>query len=416
MKNLVKLLTLVLLIMISVTACDHRPKVISPIEIPNLDSLKTYVDKANQTEDAKDQYFAALYYLKQYTAADTTKAIDLLTKSAGQKFPFAANELGNIYSADSTNSRYDIKKAIEYYEVGVKGGSDRAMINLASLYINGEGVTPDYKRALQLRTDATLGLLALAEAGDLMAQHRLGCNLVDGMGVVKNQKAGLAWIKKAADKGNMLAQYSMGICYTYGYGGLKKDRQEAFEYFKKAADKGDAKAMTCVASAYKSGIGTEMNRYSAFNNFLKAANLGEQDAMFEVALAYQNGYGTDIDYAEAFKWYKKLAELGNTSAQNNLGAMYQNGQGVVKDEAEAFKWFLKAANAGATFSMRVVGGCYFEGTGVDRDITKAFEWWKKAAESGDKISMQNIAMCYETGLGTAKDASAAEYWNALARN
>ena len=217
MKNLVKLLTLGLLIMISVTACDKSPKVISPIEIPNLDSLKTYVDKANQTEDAKDQYFAALYYLKQYTAADTTKAIELLTKSAGQKFPFAANDLGIIYSADSTNSRYDIKKAIEYYEAGGKGGSDRAMTNLANLYINGEGVTPDYKRALQLRTDATLGLLALAEAGDLMAQHRLGCNLADGTGVAKNQKAGLTWIKKAADKGNMLAQYSMGIYYTYGY-------------------------------------------------------------------------------------------------------------------------------------------------------------------------------------------------------
>ncbi|MBD5326236.1 MAG: sel1 repeat family protein [Bacteroides sp.] len=410
MKKLLQF-SLAVLMLLAHMACSNRPKVVSPIEIPNLDSLKIYVDKAGQTEDATDQYFAALYYLDQHSSSDTTKAIELLTKSAKHEFPFAAVALGNIYSTDSMNSLYDIKKAVEYYEVGVKNGSDRAMTKLANLYIDGKGVQPDYNKALQLRSDAILGLLQLAEKGDMAAQWRLGCNLIDGIGVATNASAGLQWIKRAADKGFTPAYYSLGLCYANGMGGLEKNPKEAFNYIKKAADKEHPDALYRLGKYYDSGFGVERSEYSAFRSFKKAAELGNTDAMFDVALAYHNGNGTITDYQQAFNWYKKLADMGNTSAQNNIGSMYDNGQGVVKDKTEAFKWFMKAAQGGAAFSMRIVGGCYFEGNGVDRDITKAFEWWKKAAEAGDITSMENLAVCYGNGLGTTKDTGAANYWS-----
>ncbi len=144
-------------------SCSSGPKVISPVSVPNVDSLETYIDRASRTKDAKDQYFAANYYLQQYTASDTAKAIELLKLAAAQNYPFAANQLGNIFSADSTNSRYDINKAVEYYELGVKYGSDNAMTNLADLLMEGQGVEKDSERAQQLRAVAMLGILALAE-------------------------------------------------------------------------------------------------------------------------------------------------------------------------------------------------------------------------------------------------------------
>lgn len=146
MKHLSIHFAIGLALMCTAVACTGKPKVVSPIYVPNVDSLKTYVDKAIQTNDPQDQYFAAEYYLQQYTSTDSTKAVELLLKSASQDLPWAANQLGNIFSEDSTNSRYDIKKAVEYYELGVKNGSDRAMTNLANLYINGKGVETNYDK------------------------------------------------------------------------------------------------------------------------------------------------------------------------------------------------------------------------------------------------------------------------------
>ena len=398
------------LIMVSAVACNNRPKVVAPIEVPNLDSLKTYVDQAIKTNDPKDQYYAAQYYLEQYTSADTAKAIDLLTKSASQDFPWAANVLGNIYSADSTNSYYNINKAIEYYELGVKNGSDGAMTNLADLYVNGEGVETNLEKALQLRTDAILGLLALAEKGDAAAQQRLGANLADGTGVPVNRKAALEWIRKSADQGNINGISWLGWYYENGEGGLEQDLKEAFNYRLKAAEKGSVYDMLRVGIFYSSGTGVENDLDKAFEYFLKAAKLGNTDAMFPTANCYQNGHGTEKNYKEAFKWYKKCAERGNTSAMNNIGSLYLNGDGIAKDEKEAFRWFLKAAENGNSWSQRVIGDFYHDGVGTDADKTKAFEWYKKGAENGDRIAKSRLAYCYQNGEGVPKDIKLAEYW------
>ena len=410
MKKSFSLLSLTLTLMILGISCNNHYKVVSPIEQLNLDSLKTFVDKAPKTNDPKDQYYAAQYYLQQYTASDSTKAIDLLTKSVAQNFPFAANLLGNIYSADSTNKYYDIKKAVEHYQIGAKNGSNRAMTNLANLYMDGKGVEIDYRKALQLCTDATLGLLDLAENGDAAAQCELGIKLYDGIGIPTNEKAGFGWIKKSVEQEYLPAYYMMGAYYLSGLGVVDKDDKEAFRYFLKAADKGHVGAMNMVATCYGNGRGTDNDLEKAFEYYLKAANLGNEDAIFATALSYQQGHGTDTNYKEAFNWYKKSAERGNTNAMNNIGAMYQEGNGVGKDKEEAFKWFMKAAKKDNPFSQRVVGDCYRDGDGVEVDKTKAFEWYKKGAENGDKIAMNRLGGCYLEGIGVPKDVDLAIYW------
>lgn len=391
-------------------SCNNRPKVVSPVTLPNVDSLKSYVSKAPKTNDPLDQYFAAEYYLEQRTPSDTTKAIDLLTKAASQNEPFSANELGNIFSEDSTNCHYNVEKAVEYYKLGVKNGSDRAMINLANLYMDGRGVNTDYEEAFQLRSDAILGLLALAEAGDAAAQQRLGTYLIDGRGCPKNLTEGFNWVKKSADQDYPNALYSLGVCYQFGYG-VEEDKKEAFRFYERAAEKGGySYAYYQLASMFASGLGVERNSEKAFENYLKAAELGKKEAFFTVALAYQIGDGVKKDFKQAYQWYKKAADGGDTNAMNNIGAMYDNGQGFAKNDREAFKWYLKAAEAGSPFSQRIVGFKYFNGEGVDRDLTKAFEWVSKAAQGGDNTAATALSNMYRNGLGTPVDLQAADYW------
>jgi TPR repeat protein len=115
--------------------------------------------------------------------------------------------------------------------------------------------------------------------------------------------------RKAAERGDAVAQYSLGFCYHKGEG-MAKDDVEAVKWYRKAAEQGYAVAQ------------------------------------YSLGCRYDKGDGVLQDYVEAVKWYRKAAEQGFASAQYNLATSYRTGQGVVKDDVEAYKWYNLAAASG----------------------------------------------------------------------
>ncbi len=127
--------------------------------------------------------------------------------------------------------------------------------------------------------------------------------------------------RKAADQGNAVCQYDLGLMYTNA-NGVPKDNAEAANWFRKAAEQGNADAQFQLGRLYD----------SLFKNIYLN---GQPD----------NG-GLPFDDAEAFKWYLKAAKQGNVSAQFYLGAKYSFGRGVLQDDIEAIAWLNIAAAAG----------------------------------------------------------------------
>ena len=130
-----------------------------------------------------------------------------------------------------------------------------------------------------------------------------------GRGVQKNYYKAVEWYTKAAEKGDMLAQYNLGICYEHGRG-VTKNYNKAVEWYTKAAQQG----------------------YEGAEN-----NLGT---------CYRYGRGVPNDDSKAVKWYTKAAEKGYTLAQYNLGVCYEFGHGVTKDYDKAIEWYTLAALKG----------------------------------------------------------------------
>ena len=60
-----------------------------------------------------------------------------------------------------------------------------------------------------------------AEQGDALAQYFLGIAYVNGEGVPENDAEAARWFRRAAEQGNALAQGSLGIAYADGLGVLK---------------------------------------------------------------------------------------------------------------------------------------------------------------------------------------------------
>jgi len=124
----------------------------------------------------------------------------------------------------------------------------------------------------------------------------------------------LANLRTKAEKGDVNAEYSLGICYSDGKLGLVKDDNEAMKWYRKAAEQNVAEAEVLV------GIDC----------------VKSHDASEDVNV--RSRYAT-----EAIKWFSKAAEQNDGLGQLLLSTCYEHGEGVVQDIVEAYKWALLAA-------------------------------------------------------------------------
>lgn len=70
--------------------------------------------------------------------------------------------------------------------------------------------------------DSFASLCKAAEQGDIDAQYELGNCYYNGNGVSEDKAEAVKWYYKAANRGYARAQYSLGNCYYNGYGVHKR--------------------------------------------------------------------------------------------------------------------------------------------------------------------------------------------------
>jgi tetratricopeptide (TPR) repeat protein len=80
-----------------------------------------------------------------------------------------------------------------------------------------------------------------AESGDAIAQFTLGRMYANGTSVAKDETQAVAWFQKAAEQGNADAQYALGLSYDTGRG-VVEDGSQALDWYKKAAEQGHKEA------------------------------------------------------------------------------------------------------------------------------------------------------------------------------
>lgn len=181
-----------------------------------------------------------------------------------------------------------------------------------------------------------------AERGDAVAQFELGVAYDEGNGVPQDYKAAVSWYRKAAEQGNAKAQFNLGLMYCAGQGVLE-DCKEGAAWLRKAANQGDANAQFKLGVIYRSGLDVPKDNSEAAGWFRKAAEQGSQDAQTDLGAMYERGEGMPQNYAEAVNWYRKAAEQGDGHAQVFLGYMYRYGKGIAQNYVESYKWYLLAA-------------------------------------------------------------------------
>ncbi|GAB7023950.1 hypothetical protein JCM12178A_25090 [Salidesulfovibrio brasiliensis] len=154
--------------------------------------------------------------------------------------------------------------ALKWCQLAADRGNDQAKINLGVMYMQGDGVEKDYKKALELFKEASCNDDGIS---------------TNNVGVVFYQRGkfldALHWYRKAEKYGNSLASYNIGIMYLRGHG-VPKSYFLAHKYFLKAARKGVGLAQINLALMYIHGLGLEIDYITAYSWLNLASANGDE--------------------------------------------------------------------------------------------------------------------------------------------
>ena len=143
------------------------------------------------------------------------------------------------------------------------------------------------------------------------------------MGITANRNARIA----------KLALFLLAFaCLAVFQPGCAED--EYIRQIRKAAERGDVEAQYDLGFMYASGEGVSEDSRQAVKWFHKAAKQGHTGASAALFLMYNKGKGVSEDYVEAFAWVNLAAELGKDKAVNSRDWLRRRMTAEQVDKAE----------------------------------------------------------------------------------
>ena len=262
---------------------------------------------------------------------------------------------------------------------------------------------------------------AKAEKGDAIAQFSLGIYYFNGDEVTKDVGECVKWCQKAAEQNLVQAKIYLAGIYFNGMG-IATNRVEAVKWLRLAVEQNSPQAEWILGQAYENGQGVEENFVEAADLYRKAAEQGLAEAQYRLGeLCFygktltQKGDGSlKMDLVGAEKWYCKAAEQGQVDSQAQLGFIRLI---FKQDYADAAKWLSKAAEKDDSVAEYLFGLMHAEGLGMQKDYVEGAKWIQKAAEQGHVEAQTAIGTMYYLGQGVEKDYSEAyAWWNMAAKS
>lgn len=188
-------------------------------------------------------------------------------------------------------------------------------------------------------------LKPLAELGHKRAQTGMGLMYLYGDGLAKDEKKAIEWFKKASCQDHDWALYHLGTSYYYGRG-VTKNYKLSFEYYQKASLQNNASAFLALGHLYGSGRGVEKDNFIAIKNYKKALGLGEFDAAFFLGEIYYSGDQVVTDLVTALMWLNVADQSGDNAAYTFIE--YLENQLAIEDVLEAKEMADKCISSGYT--------------------------------------------------------------------
>jgi len=391
--------------------------------------------------DLGDQYFYT-----EGTERNIELAFTYYKKAADQNNPVGHYNVGKYFI-----EKGQIKEAIEYLTRAKELGYTKATIRLSRLYLSGEGIRKNKKKAFKMMQQAV-------EANDTLAYHQLGLYHLQGIGTKKDEKMalkyfeqssenkipagmynrglllleakklkrdfdnGFFWLDKAAENGDVHAIKKLIELYHESHAFLKKKsvlylNEMEFYYKELLARKNDIETLVEVANSYYEGRPYTKVNYDKANMYFNELVKADQTAGYlGLGLSYLFGRGLKVDYVKAREYLEIAQTRGDIQAMNGLGEIYRQGYGVDVNYQRAKDYYTEAAKGNETNALINLGLLNYRKQIQGAKNELAFQYMTTAGERGNKLAHYWLGIFYEKGIGTAEDhhKAEAEYKKAIA--
>ena len=305
-----------------------------------------------------------------------------------------------------------------------------ALINLGMMLETGEMIPKDV-------TEAAACYKKAADKGNAVAQHKFGHMLELGIGVEKDEKAAFAYYKLSADNKNPDGIQGYACCLLNGIGG-PANAKEGVRLIKESADARNAKGLFNYGLLLLHGEFIPMNAEQAKECFKASSDLGyipalvrygmiltksnQFDEAFEVFTRASNSGDAAADvqlgllmekqnkFEEAASYYNKAAREGNSNGLLKYGFCLLNGKGVPLNKTEASNYFKKAAEQGNTQAMVTYAKMCIDGTIIKKDVEKGVDLLTKAAAKKNKEASLTLGNLYFEGTEVTRDLQKAAFY------
>lgn len=207
-----------------------------------------------------------------------------------------------------------------------------------------------------------------------------------------------------AERGDLLAQFNMGVLALQGQGGLTPAQADGF--LTPAAQNGDVPAQMLLAD-----LAVDRQDWTAAQSWYQAAaTAGDARAQFMAGRLADDGLAGAVDPDAAARWYELAARQDFVPAQLALGRLKLD----KGNPEEGGIWLERAALAGQVDAQFDLAVLLASGMGVAQDLPAARNWYFRAAQAGNTNAMRNLSLMQARGQGGARSFRAALAWALLA--
>ncbi len=355
-------------------------------------------------------------------AADATflasLSIEELKKHAASGDKIAKVRLAEMYFSGRIIDgqvilRKDLKESLRLNTELAEAGHPDSQWNLAMFYLQGvhqrleDGTQVDLLK--ENPAEAAKWLHKASAQDYTSAMVILGGLYEKGEGVSLNYKKAMDWFEKAAVLGDAQACHVIGLAYLNGRGNVVPiDKAKAIEWIQRGADKGDSQSQYALAEAYLKGEGVKKDFGAARKWLVRAAWQNEPRAQFQLSRMLRDGQGGSKDMARAAMWAniainnrvfdaKEVFDgiRDKLSREETIRAMELVRKYVPRIEkrevtnvGDDLAKTVAKANKGAKEAQYQLGLRYLSGTDVKADRVQACKWLKLAAQQDHALALK----------------------------
>jgi TPR repeat protein len=308
------------------------------------------VDRSTFRNSAADDQPKLAAALGAYYRYDWAKAIDIL-KSATASDPNV--QFVTALALLVPNSTDQARQAEALLREAAAGGHRQAGSVLGRILFTGTGGLPKDETAGRKLIDDAVA------ADEPYAMRLAAAGYVSGeLGATYDTVKAVDLLRRAADRGELIAMAQLAYCTDTGRGGLARDAAKTIDYLRRAADAGFEGAQIVLARWLR-------DRYL---------------------------YRESEDLPEAIKWYERSYHQGHSVfALAELGYVHRYAREEPWfDTKRSFELLQLCAPYRNAYCHYWLARAYHEGAGTPRDFTKAYAYYIVAKELGRQDAVANL--------------------------